>query len=89
MYYVYVLYSCNDRARYVGYTANLHNRILEHEKGESFYTKSRGPYTLVYYEAYVHRKTAKKREKFLKSGRGREYLSKILVDSIQGICGLS
>jgi hypothetical protein len=37
----------------------------------SFATKSRGPWKLIYYEAYTEREDAEGREKFLKSGAGR------------------
>ncbi|MDQ3199150.1 MAG: hypothetical protein M3Q46_08210 [Verrucomicrobiota bacterium] len=46
----------------------------EHRRGASFATKSRGPWKLVYYEAYTEREDAEGREKFLKSRAGRRFL---------------
>jgi hypothetical protein len=43
-------------------------------RGASFATKSRGPWKLIYYEAYTQREDAEGREKFLKSGAGRRFL---------------
>jgi len=40
-------------------------------------TKNRGPWGLVYQERYGSRSEAMIREKFLKSGKGREMLDKI------------
>ena len=49
-------------------------RLLEHSSGKSTYTKSRGPYELIYYEACIDEKDAFMREKYLKSGMGKRYL---------------
>lgn len=60
----------------VGYTNDLRKRFREHNEGKSTYTKGRGPFELIYYEAYRNKKDAKSREKQLKSGQGRAYLKK-------------
>ena len=49
---------------------DLKRRLSEHKRGASFATKSRGPWKLIYYEAYTEREDAEGREKFLKSGAG-------------------
>jgi membrane peptidoglycan carboxypeptidase len=49
-------------------------RLSEHTRGASFATKSRGPWKLIYYEAYTEREDAEGRERFLKSGAGRRFL---------------
>ena len=36
--------------------------------------QSRGPWKLIYYEAYTEREDAEGREKYLKSGAGRRFL---------------
>lgn len=76
--YVYVLKSKQDGKLYVGCTDNLRKRIREHNDGKSFATKARIPFTLIYYEAYPHRKDAEKREKFFKTGWGRQYMQRSL-----------
>ncbi len=74
MFYVYVLRSESDSGFYIGFSTNLRARLRQHQDGESFATKSRGPWKLIYYEAYTEREDAEGREKFLKSGAGRRFL---------------
>ena len=74
MFYVYVLHSLEDHGLYIGFTTNLKKRIAEHENGASFATKYRGPWKLIYYEAYLQQVGALGREKYLKSGAGRRFL---------------
>lgn len=73
-YYVYVLRSKKDGRWYTGFTGDLRKRFNQHNKGESPYTKGRGPFELIYYEAYRHKADARSREKQIKSGQGRAYL---------------
>jgi putative endonuclease len=74
MFYVYVLRSGSDAGFYIGFSTNLRARLRQHQDGESIATKSRGPWKLIYYEAYTEREDAEGREKFLKSGAGRRFL---------------
>jgi putative endonuclease len=76
MHYVYVLQSESDQGLYIGYTSNLRRRLQEHRDGLSFSTSYRGPWRLIYYEAYVEEADARGREEFLKSGAGRTHLKK-------------
>jgi putative endonuclease len=72
--FIYVLKSGKDGSLYVGSTNNLEQRILYHNKGYSLSTKSKVPWVLVAVEAFDDVSVALKRERFLKSGRGREVL---------------
>ena len=74
MFYVYLLHSAKDNGFYIGYSTDLKRRLSEHRRGASFATKSRGPWKLIYYEAYTEREDAEGRERFLKSGAGRRFL---------------
>jgi putative endonuclease len=74
MYYVYVLRSTKSGRLYTGCTSDLRKRLAEHNDGRSEYTKNRGPYELVYYEACIDMKDAYAREKYLKTGMGKRYL---------------
>jgi putative endonuclease len=76
MFYFYVLQSESDHGLYIGYSANLRRRLAEHKSGLSFSTSYRGPWTLIYYEAYTQETDARGREVFLKSGAGRRLLMK-------------
>jgi len=73
MFYVCVLHSIADGV-YIGYTTDLRRRLAEHKQGASFATKDRGPWKLIYYEAYVDERDAQGRERYLKSGGGRRFL---------------
>jgi putative endonuclease len=73
-FYVYVLKSKTYGCFYVGSTGNLEQRIEQHNLGLARYTKGRRPWQLVYKEEYNTRSEATKREKFLKSGQGREFI---------------
>jgi putative endonuclease len=74
MFYVYVLQSEADWGLYIGMSENLRRRFREHQQGESISTKSRVPWRLIYYEAYLVKEDAEGRERFLKSGSGRKFL---------------
>jgi len=74
MFYVYVLHSTKDNGLYIGYSTDLKRPLSEHTRSASFATKSRGPWKLIYYEAYTEGADAEGREKFLKSGAGRRFL---------------
>ena len=79
MYYVYLLESEKDRSWYIGYTPDSPiNRLKKHNQGIVYYTKRKLPWKIVYFEAYAHRSDAVFREKFLKSGAGRKFLTKQL-----------
>jgi putative endonuclease len=78
MYYTYILKSTKDAKIYVGYTDDLKQRFLMHNKGLVKATKNRIPFELVYYEACNAKIDAIKREKELKTGFGRAYLKRRL-----------
>ena len=74
VYYVYVLQSKRDKKLYTGFSNNLRKRFNEHNAGEVFSTKNRGPFKLIYYEVCLNEQDARSREKYLKSGMGKRYL---------------
>lgn len=76
MHFIYVLRSKKDSRFYTGITNNLERRIKEHDRGVSSTrsTKNRGPFKLIYFEKAENRKLARAREKYLKSGMGREFI---------------
>jgi len=82
MYYVYVIQSKNTREIYIGYTIDLKRRLKQHNDNLSFSTKNRGPWLLIYYEAYRSRKDAKLREDRLKHyGRALAQLKRRFINS--------
>ena len=73
-YYTYILKSRKDGKIYTGYTKDLRKRLNQHNKGLSTYTKGRGPFKLIYYEACLSEDKARSRETYLKSGMGKRYI---------------
>ena len=78
MFYIYILQSLKNKSLYIGYTTDLKKRFNEHNRGESLATKPFRPYRLIFYEAFIHKKDAKNRELYLKSGWGFRSIKKIL-----------
>jgi len=76
--FVYVLESLKDRKRYIGISKDPNRRLKEHNSGDTKLTKGRRPFRLVYREKYSNRLEARSREKYLKSGIGREFLDDII-----------
>lgn len=74
MFYVYILQSDSDDGLYIGFSTDLRRRLKEHQAGLSFATLYRGPWRLIYYEAYLEEADALGREKYLKSGGGRRFM---------------
>ncbi|MBR5293081.1 MAG: GIY-YIG nuclease family protein, partial [Clostridia bacterium] len=71
---VYVL-ECDDGSLYKGKTNDLIRRISEHMKGHGAeHTQKHKPVKLVYFEAFKSEKEALEKEKYLKTGSGREWL---------------
>ena len=76
IYTVYVLKSEKDGKRYIGTTQNLSRRIAEHNRGKVSSTALRKPLRILYTESYSMKQEAQKRERYLKSGAGREWLNR-------------
>ena len=73
MVYVYVLRSESDSSLYIGYSSDLKKRLAQHKKEAARATSYRGPWKLIYYEAYVEQTDALGRERYLKSGQRTEF----------------
>ncbi|MBP6882130.1 MAG: GIY-YIG nuclease family protein [Candidatus Levybacteria bacterium] len=73
-YFVYTFVSLKDNKFYVGFTTNLEQRLSEHNNGNVIATKNRLPLKLIHYEYFTNRGDAIARERFLKSGFGREQM---------------
>ncbi|MBT3730011.1 GIY-YIG nuclease family protein [bacterium] len=74
MFYTYILKSQKSGRWYTGSTNDLRKRLKQHNEGKSTWTKSKGPWDLIYYEACLNEEDSRSREKYLKSGMGKRYL---------------
>ncbi len=79
MHHVYLLLSEKDRHWYLGYTEDPFRRIEDHNSGKNISTRHGRPWKLIYFEAYLDKRDALGRERFLKSGSGHRFLKKQLV----------
>jgi putative endonuclease len=84
MFYTYILQSLKDDKFYSGYTKNLKLRFEQHRKGQVESTRDRGPFRLIYYEACLEEKDAKKREKYFKTYHGKMFLKRRLKSYLTG-----
>ncbi len=76
MFYIYILKSGIDNKLYTGFSKDLKKRIKDHNNGDVDSTRKRRPLNLIYYEAYKEKSDALKREKFLKTTKGKSQLRK-------------
>ena len=72
VFYTYVLQSEKDKTTYIGSTKDLKNRIIEHNSGKTKSIKHKLPMKLIYYEAYLNKICARKREIELKTNSSKK-----------------
>ena len=77
-YITYVLYSSSSDRLYIGQTSNLPARLSRHNKKLVKSTKHYTPWKLIHREEFETRSEAMKREKELKSHKGREFIRGLL-----------
>ena len=74
MYFVYAISSAFRPYIYVGISNNIKRRINQHNRGYNRTTKPYAPFNVILIEQYETRMQARQREKYLKSGIGKEFL---------------
>jgi putative endonuclease len=77
MYFVYAIKSEVKNYIYVGMASDLEGRFSRHNHGYERTTRSYRPFRLILQESFATRAEARKREKYLKSGIGKEFLKSI------------
>jgi putative endonuclease len=79
VFYVYVLRSLKNSKRYIGYTAKAPaDQLKEHNGGATSWTRHNRPFVLLHHELFGDSKSARERERFLKSGKGRQWLDELI-----------
>ncbi len=79
-YYVYIIKS-EEGFHYTGFTEDLEKRLIEHnEKKLSFWTKRGTNWKLIYKEEFENKTEGLKREKWFKTGVGRNFLKNNVGD---------
>ena len=82
--FVYAIESLKDGRIYVGQTADIEKRLKQHNSAVTKSTKYYIPWRLLHSEICVDRVAARKREKYLKSGSGKEFLINICACNSHG-----
>ncbi|MBI2097975.1 MAG: GIY-YIG nuclease family protein [Candidatus Vogelbacteria bacterium] len=79
MHYVYILKMSNDQF-YTGMTDDLRRRFNEHKNGGVVSTNHKRPVKLIFYETFLLKSDATRREKYLKTSKGKSTLKLMLRD---------
>ena len=79
--YVYILKSLKYKKYYIGLSANVGRRLLEHSSGWVKKTKFYRPFKLIYVEIVNNRLEARNLEKYFKSGYGKDIIREIERES--------
>ena len=78
MYTVYIIYSSKIDKYYIGYSANVQDRLAKHNRNSKGYTASGRPWVLVYTEILSTKKEAMAREKQLKNWKNPKRLKSLI-----------
>ncbi|MDP2866586.1 MAG: GIY-YIG nuclease family protein [Elusimicrobiota bacterium] len=78
MWTVYVITSIKTGRFYVGCTEDFKTRLSEHNAKKVKSTKHFAPYKLLHSETFLEKTLALKRELYLKTGRGREFIKTLV-----------
>ncbi len=76
--FVYILRSLRTNKFYIGSTNDLNRRLIQHQSGESKYTKDTGPYKLEFSQEYENLLEARKVERWLKAQKSAKLLVTII-----------
>ena len=82
MHYVYLLQSVKSGKIYTGQTSDLRRRIFEHKSGNTITTAKMLPVRLVFYEAFLDKHDAVRREMYLKTSKGKSTVRMMLQSSL-------
>ena len=79
---LYILQSATNGKFYVGSALNLPERLAEHQRGRSPYTRHGGPWNLVFQEEYATLVEARRRERQVKSWKSRRLIQELICSSV-------
>jgi len=77
LYTVYILYSEDFGKHYTGFTSDLAQRLVSHNKLGKDWTAKYRPWILIYTKEFDDKAKALSYEKWLKSGKGRDFVKTI------------
>lgn len=76
-YVVYVIQN-NQGKKYTGYSNNIEKRLMQHNSGITKSTRYGENWELIYSKEFDLKRDAILFEKYLKTGKGRDYLKLII-----------
>jgi len=82
MFYSYIILSSKAHIFYFGYTDDLANRLKQHNEGKVPSTAPHKPWELIWYGAFSTEKEARDFERYLKTGSGKSFAYKRLVQVV-------
>ena len=82
-WYVYILFSLKDGNFYIGFTKNVYSRYKEHQAGKNISTANRGPFEMIYFEAFLSKFDALRRERYFKTSKGKTTLKQMLREYLK------
>ena len=87
VWFVYALKSLRDGNLYIGISQNPEKRVETHNIGKTESTRSRRPFVQIYKESCYSLEEAREKEKYYKSGVGRELIKNLIPGSSIGRAG--
>jgi len=80
MFYTYVLYSHKFNKIYIGFSGDAYKRLAAHnDERNRGWTKRYQPWEIIHLESFETKTEALKREKELKSSRGRSFVRSLIA----------
>ena len=83
MHYVYILQCLETKKLYTGRTDDLKRRLQEHKEGKVWTTQRMLPTRTVFYECFRNKEDAIRRERYLKTTKGKSTLKQMLRYSLE------
>jgi len=83
-YFVYILQSGKDGSFYIGSSNDPIQRLEKHNAPHKGYTSKKQPWKIVYTEKFEDKRSALRRERFLKLQKSREFLLHLIAGSSAG-----
>jgi putative endonuclease len=78
MYYVYILYSSLREKFYIGYTADLEERVIRHNQKSKGFTGTVTDWKIVYTEMFADKMLAMQRERQIKSWKSKTKILELI-----------
>ena len=85
MFFIYIIYSPKLDKYYIGFTSDINDRLIKHNRKSRGFTNLGRPWILVYSEKYSSKKEAMDREKKLKTWKNRERLETLIKSSTENL----